>query len=235
MNQKTIRKLYYQKKKYNSSAPCRAYYVEALMQKKDSQKIGLMGGTFNPVHFAHLILAEQAREQFELDEVWFLPSGHPPHKPNQVIVSDEHRLNMLNLAIKSNRFFKIETLELVRNGVTYTADTMRELKKRCPDNEFYFIIGGDSLENLATWYQPETILTLSHVVAAVRDDMSMGELTDKLNQLNQRFKSDIRAFSIPNMSISSKSIRRNRKEGNSIRYLLPEEVCDYICRQELYQ
>ena len=198
-------------------------------------KIGLMGGTFNPVHFAHLILAEQARVQFKLNEVWFMPSGHPPHKPNQEIVSDEHRIRMLELATQSNPYFRIETMELSRSGYTYTAETLKQLKIKYPSYEFYFIIGGDSLETFLSWYCPEEILHLSHVVVAERDQMSFDHLLQTVETLNKTYHADIKILHVPIISLSSKMIREQLSFGSSVRYFLPEQVLSYIIEQNLYR
>lgn len=204
------------------------------MEHQKPNKIGLMGGTFNPVHFAHLILAEQARVQFQLDEVWFLPSGHPPHKPNSEIVSEEHRIKMLELAIQTNPYFRIETLELYQSGYNYTVETLKRLKTKYPFKEFYFIIGGDSLESFSSWRQPKEILELSHVVAAGRDEMSPDSLSETVQQLNKAYQSDIKMLQVPNISLSSKMIREQLKVGSSVRYFLPEQVLCYILEKKLY-
>ncbi len=122
-----------------------------------TSKIGIMGGTFNPIHFAHLILAESAYEELNLDKILFMPSKKPPHKLNESIESDEHRIQMIQLAIKSNPHFDLSCVELEREGITYTADTLEELNRNYPQDEFYFIIGADSLFQIEDWWHPEQI------------------------------------------------------------------------------
>ena len=121
------------------------------------KRIGIMGGTFNPIHSVHLIMAQVAYHQFHLDKVLFMPSKHPPHKDNSVIISDEHRTRMIQLAIDGNSNFEFSDLELKREVTTYTSDTLTYLTEKNPDTEYYFIIGGDSLEQLENWHKPEVI------------------------------------------------------------------------------
>lgn len=199
------------------------------------KKIGIMGGTFNPIHFAHLILAENAYEQFNLDEVVFMPSKRPAYKDLSELVSNEHRMNMIKAAIEGNDHFSISDMEYHREGNTYTADTLRELNRNNPDEEYYFIIGGDSLLELEKWYQPETVLSLSHVVASSRSDISDQEIEDKIKELNDKYHSDIELLKVPSMDISSKMIRSRLEQNQTVRYFLPEAVLQYIKCHDLYK
>ena len=192
------------------------------------KRTGIMGGTFNPVHIAHLILAEHALEQFALDEIMFLPSRRPAYKPAEEILPDAVRFQLLQLATAENPAFYVSDLELKREGNTYTADTMLQLKQLEPDTDFYFILGGDSLMKFERWYHPEIILANAHLLATTRGngtDTAKQELVyQKAEELNRRFHSDIQVFTTPLMEISSTEIRKRLQNGQSVRYLMPEPV-----------
>ncbi len=197
--------------------------------------IGIMGGTFNPVHIAHLILAEAASEKYAFDETWFMPSKHPPHKPETGIVADEHRLAMLELAISGNDKFYVSDIELIRDGLTYTADTLDELHKQFPDYRFSFIIGGDSVSQFINWYKPEQICKLCHIVAAGRGNYTKTEIIEHCNNIRNRFNANIDYLDIPSMEISSSQIRDMIKNNHSVRYYLPDSVIEYIIKHNLYK
>ncbi len=198
-------------------------------------KIGIMGGTFNPIHTAHLILAESSYEQFRLDKVLFMPSKNPPHKRNEQIVGEEHRLRMVQLAIRNNPHFELSTLEIEREGLTYTAETLRLLKRESPDNEYYFIMGADSLFYLDQWKDPDTIFRLSHIIAAGRDRIPADKIGGQIRYLTGKFHGNIHFLQVPNMDISSNLLRQYREEGKSIRYYVPDAVEEYITENRLYE
>lgn len=198
------------------------------------RRIGIMGGTFNPIHMAHLILAERAYEQLQLDEVVFMPSKKPPHKLGETIVEDSHRAHMVKLAIKDNPHFRLSTLELEREGITYTVDTLRELKKLYPDDLFFFIIGGDSLLSFEHWREPREILGLTHLVATGRDNLAKQEILDKIDYLQVTMNGSIHYLQVPNMDLSSSYIRKLRNLNMSITYYVPKEVEEYILEEKLY-
>ncbi len=197
-------------------------------------RIGIMGGTFNPVHFAHLILAESAYEELKLDKVYFMPSKKPPHKLNENIIGDEHRVQMIKLAIQNNPHFILSCLELDREGITYTADTLEELTRNYPQDEFYFIMGADSLFQIEEWFNIEQIFKLSVIVAAVRDHSTYEEITGQMKHLTDTFHARIHLLNTPNMDISSKMLRQYIKDGRSIRYYVPDPVINYISSHGLY-
>lgn len=197
-------------------------------------KIGIMGGTFNPIHFAHLILAESAYEQFSLDKILFMPSKNPPHKPHDEIVSDELRSNMIQLAIEGNPHFEFSALELDRVGTTYTYETLEELTKEYPNNEFYFILGADSLFDFEKWKNPVRILELTHIVAAGRDHFSEKKMLKQIEYLTEKYNANIHLLKTPNMDISSQMLRKKVKIGETIRYYLPDVVEEYIIKHKLY-
>ncbi len=197
-------------------------------------KIGIMGGTFNPIHFAHLILAENAYDECKLDKVLFMPSKKPPHKLHESIVKDEHRVQMIDLAIKDNPHFELSSLELEREGITYTADTLAELNIKYPMDEFYFIMGADSLFQIEDWWHPQNIFSLTNIVAAVRDHATRKELDKQVDYLANKYEAKIHLLSTPNMDISSKMLRQNIRLNKSIRYYVPDQVVRYITDHNLY-
>lgn len=198
-------------------------------------KVGIMGGTFDPIHTAHLILAESSYEQLKLDKILFMPSKNPPHKIGSSILSEKHRVRMVYLAIEGNPHFELCTLEIEREGLTYTADTLEELQREHPENEYYFIIGADSLFQIDQWKSPERIFRLSHIIAAGRDLVPDREIKERIDDLTRKFGGRIHFLHIPNMDISSNFIRQNRKEGKSVRYYVPEAVERYILENHLYE
>ena len=199
------------------------------------KKTGIMGGTFNPIHYGHLLLAENAYEQFGLDEVLFMPSNNPPHKKMTPVIDGARRAEMVRLAIEGNPHFAFSGEELTREGNTYTSDTLEILAEREPDTQFYFIIGGDSLNQFESWRRPEVILKLACVLAAERDGMSLQRTRQKIEYLNVKYHADVRLLLIPNIEISSHDIRQRAEVGHSIRYLLPESVREYILENGLYR
>jgi nicotinate-nucleotide adenylyltransferase len=197
-------------------------------------RIGIMGGTFNPIHFAHLILAESSYEELKLDKVLFMPSKKPPHKLNENIVSDSHRVRMIQLAIQDNPHFEVSCMELEREGITYTADTLRELNANYPEDEFYFIMGTDSLYQIEDWWKPKQIFNLTNIVVAVRDHTTNQKLSGQVDHLTEQFGARIHLLNTPNMDISSKMLRQCLSNCKSIRYYVPDAVEQYIRAQNLY-
>lgn len=185
-------------------------------------RIGIMGGTFNPVHIAHLVMAEQVRKQLDLDEIWFIPNNVPPHKELADHVNTTDRLNMLELATRTNPHFRVMLFEIMRGGVSYTVDTLRYLKRRAPRNQYYLIMGGDEVNNFENWKEPQTISLLATLVGVRRPNYP------------QRPKYPIIWVDMPNLDISSSRIRQNVATDQSIRYLVPEEVRIYIEQRGLY-
>lgn len=198
------------------------------------KKIGIMGGTFNPIHIAHLILAEQAYQTFHLDKVLFMPTKNPPHKQKQEIASDEHRKNMILAAIQENPKFELSTIEMDRDGITYTAETLRILHQQSSDVSYYFIIGGDSLMQIMTWNKPEEIFSMANIIAATRNGYQNEEINQQCERLRQQYHANILKLEIPSLEISSKSIRNKCKNQESIRYYVPETVFSYMKEHKLY-
>ncbi len=199
------------------------------------KKIGIMGGTFNPIHNGHLFLAENAYEQIGLKEILFMPSKNPPHKAKPDTVTDQQRVDMISLAIRENPHFSLSTVELERDGLTYTADTLTILTKDHPEVRYYFIVGADSLLMMHQWYQPQTIFNLCTVVAAARDQVDITRLKSCADELKERYHADILLTPMPLVQISSADIRSRIAQNKTIRYYLPEQVMEYIEKHQLYR
>ena len=198
------------------------------------KKTGILGGTFNPVHNAHIMMARAALEQYGLNEVWFMPSKNPPHKDKSAIVSDGHRKRMVQAAIDGIPGFRFSDMELRREGVTYTSDTMQQLREEYPDNEFYFILGGDSLRDLSQWHKPEKILKNCRILAAPRGDLSEGELEKLCRKLGKKFHGEIWPLAMNHIQISSERIRERIGAGESAYAFCPPKVVTYIRLHGLY-
>jgi len=200
-------------------------------------KIGIMGGTFNPIHNGHLSLADAALTQYHLDEIWFMPSGLPAHKANDELLSAQKRLCMVKLAIAGKEKFKASSFEIDREGFTYTADTMKALATIFPENEFYFIIGGDSLMKFHKWIKPDVISAYTTLLAAGRNGFSTEELKNQIRYLNEQFGTKIDFIEMPELVISSNAIRTfcKTKQYNIIKTMVPEAVYKYITEHELWK
>lgn len=202
------------------------------MKKK---KIGIMGGTFNPIHNGHLVLAQTAYEQFDLDQILFMPTKNPYYKKLNQSATLENRTSMVKLAIEDNPAFVFSDLELLREGNTYTVETLRILTEENPNAEYYFIMGADSLYQFETWKEPEEILSLATILVAARDDVSTHAIEGQIEYLENKYDdANIKCLFTPNLEISSNNLRKRCREGRSIRYLLPKEVEAYILEQGLY-
>ncbi len=197
-------------------------------------KIGIMGGTFDPIHNAHLALAEAAYEQLELDYVLFIPACQPPHKNKSGVSSASIRTDMVKLAIESNPHFVFSDIELMRTGKSYTVDTLNELHQMNDNAEYYFIMGADSLFAISSWYKPEEIMQKAIIAAGIRDGKTIDEMNNCIDELKEKYNADIRFLKFPDLDISSTDLRNIRAEGRSIRYLVPEKVNDYLVSKGLY-
>lgn len=199
------------------------------------KRTGIMGGTFNPVHLAHLILAEQAYETFLLDEIVFLPSRRPAYKAEEQLLPDAQRYRLLMLAIEGNSHFRLSDMELRREGNTYTSDTIREWKRLEPDTSLFFIIGGDSLLTLEQWHEFEYVLANLTILATGRGSEKQDIFYAKASELNKKYHADIRMFETPAIELSSTEIRRRLSDGKSIRYLVPQEAEQYLLKHQCYR
>lgn len=200
----------------------------------EKRKIGILGGTFDPIHYAHLTLGENAYRQFGLDEVLFMPAKQPPHKTGKEISPVEARIAMVRLAIADRPYFSCSEFELGLPGKSYTAQTLTALHEIHPDAQYYFILGGDSLFTLDEWYEPEVILQHATLLAAVREDHDLADLKERIEYLTGRFGGSIELLYTPLMEISSSEIRENVRNGQPISGMVPESVEEYIRKNALY-
>lgn len=200
-------------------------------------RIGVFGGTFDPVHLGHLVVADRAREQAALDQVWFIPAARPPHKQERVITPFAHRTEMLRLALAGNPVFQVDELERDRPGPSFTVETLQELRDRNNQDEFELILGGDCLPDLPGWREPARILELAGLLVIDRPgSASMGpETLLKSLGLGPATPIRFRRISAPLLDISSTDLRQRVARGESIRYLVPRAVECYIDTHGLYR
>ena len=191
------------------------------------KKIGIWGGTFDPPHIAHLIIAQEALEKLKLDQVWFIPSRIPPHKRNKPVTNARQRWQMLKLALSGNRKFAASDIELRRKGISYTVDTLRRLSLQKPKRKLYLILGADNLKFLPGWKEPEEIFRLAQVVLVRRPGL-------KISRANSWVKKGLLLVAHL-LEISSSQIRERAKKGESVAYWVPEKVRKYIEKYKLYR
>ncbi len=199
------------------------------------QRLGIMGGTFDPIHYGHLVTAEEVRDRFQLDKVLFVPSGHPPHKPVDVVSSAKHRYLMTVLATLTNPAFEVSRVDIDRDGVTYTVDTLRDLRRVYPNDQFFFITGADAILEIITWKDAHELMRLCEFIAATRPGYHMETLEEKLGDLYLDCHDRFHSVEVPALAISSTDIRKRVRENRPIRYLLPETVDHYIAKNRLYK
>jgi nicotinate-nucleotide adenylyltransferase len=204
-------------------------------------KIGFFGGSFDPIHNAHLILAECAREQLGLDQVRFVPAKISPLKQDRLPIEDKHRAEMVRLAINGNSNFSIDTRELDRGGISYTIDTLTEMKSELPEAEFWLLMGADSLADFKKWKSPTQLLELCRLGVMVRPDNNGAIKELDWSETNAMLPAALksrgvgRAIPAPNLQISSTDLRLRCREARSIRYQVPAAVEAYIQQNGLYQ
>lgn len=199
-------------------------------------KIGIMGGTFDPIHNGHIMLGEYAYYQFQLDEVWFMPNGNPPHKQDNLNRTDaKMRGEMVALAIKDYPQFKLQEYEINRKEISYSYRTMEYFHEKYPEHEFYFIIGADSLFSIESWVKPERLLKTCTMLAAFRDEMNCQSVMKKqIEELNQKYNADIRLLNTPLVDASSSQLREDLKNDRPVEGKIHENVIDYIKKHQLY-
>lgn len=199
------------------------------------KKAGILGGTFDPVHCGHLIIAQEALEKFNLDKVIFIPSGMPPHKNISEVTAPEHRLNMVRLATEGNPYFEVSCIELDRKGYTYTVDTLISLMNIYGGSvELYFIIGADVLQDLLTWRDPDRVFGMCQFIAIPRPGCLNSTFAEETEYLVKTHKAVIHSIETPPIEISSTCIRQRVRMGKSIKNLVPEAVLGYIIENRLY-
>ena len=198
-------------------------------------KVGIMGGTFNPIHLAHTEMAKVCLRQQDLDKILFMPSKNPPHKKDKSILPENERAVMVKLAVSEYDKFVFSDFELQRKGTTYTADTLRLLQEENPDDNYYFIMGADSLLYLDKWYRPQEILKRAVILAIGRDGSTPDELKEKRKEIIKQYdKADIRFVHMRQMDISSSMIREGIAHGENMEKYLDKEVWNYINENGLY-
>jgi len=191
-------------------------------------KKGIMGGTFDPIHLGHLVTAEEVRDYFQLEEVVFVPSARPPHKIGQEITNPEHRYLMVVLATITNPFFRVSRVELERVGPSYAVDTLHFFREMWGnETEIYFITGADAFAQISSWNNPDELFRLCTFVAASRPGYKMVGMKEKYRQR-------VKMIEVSALAISSSEIRRRVKRGESIKYLVPEAVENYIKKNGIY-
>lgn len=203
------------------------------MKEQKTGRIGIMGGTFDPIHYGHLLIAQSAAEEFDLDGVMFLPTGKSPHKPKAGVTDPKIRCDMVRIAIEKNPGFCLSLLEAENEEVNYTCLTLQKLRRMHPNVDFYFIMGEDSLDDFSNWKSPEEICRLSSILVAVRNAKGT-EINAKVDTFARTYSADVHMLHSPNFSISSREIRERMRNGKSVRYMLPEEVEAFIRKNFLY-
>lgn len=196
-------------------------------------RLGIMGGTFNPIHLGHLMIAEEARQTFHLDKILFIPSYMTPNKQMDGATA-EQRMDMVRLAVSDNPHFAVSDLEIRRKGRSYTVETLRYLKEKYgPSYILYFISGTDTIRDLPQWYKPEEILSLCQFVGATRPDgtQSIDDVIASFGDLGKH----ILKLPVPTMQISSTELRHRIRRGLSVRYMMPKSVVEYIEIHGVYQ
>jgi nicotinate-nucleotide adenylyltransferase len=198
-------------------------------------RLGLFGGTFDPVHLGHLLLAERCREECRLDHVWFLPAGNPPHKASESISPGNQRAEMLEFAIAGHPQFSVNRMELAREGRSFTVDTLRELNTEDSTRELFFLIGADSLADLPLWRDPAGIAKLATIVAVNRGDRPLPDLGALRGKLGDAVLSRIQIVTMPGIDLSATDIRRRVREEKSIRFMTPRACEVYIEQHGIYR
>ncbi|MBS3994740.1 MAG: nicotinate-nucleotide adenylyltransferase [Alkaliphilus sp.] len=202
---------------------------------KELKKVGIMGGTFDPIHFGHLVIAEQIRCEYNLEKVLFVPAGIPPHKTEVKISESKHRYFMTLLATITNPYFEVSKIELDNDEVSYTINTIKKIKEIYQkDTELFFITGADAVCELDTWKNVKELLHSVNFIAATRPGLDSSVVDEKIHELEIKNNAYIRKINVPALAISSTDIREKIKKQQSIKYLLPESVEYYIYKHGLY-
>ena len=196
-------------------------------------RVGILGGAFNPPHIGHLVCAQEALFQLQLEKVVFMPFGQPPHRELEADPGAETRLALVELAVEGDARFEVSRLEIDRSGPSYTSDTLRELKEKDPDDELFLILGGDQAAALARWHEPEAVLSQATVAVVERSNWSRNAIGITLARLPGADR--IRYLDMPIVQVSSSAIRRRVRAGLPIRYLVPDEVAGHIESNALYR
>lgn len=208
---------------------------DTILNLQNAKRIAIMGGTFDPIHYGHLVTAEAVRHEYNIECVIFIPTGKAPHKSEYNVAHPEHRYLMSVLATYNNPFFEVSRMEIDREGMTYTIDTIRELRKMCKeDAKIYFITGADAVHQILTWKDSETLLGLCSFIAVTRPGYNSDKLYEQVVKIKNQNKSKIHFLEVPALAISSSDIRNRVLVEKPIKYLLPDEVEKYIVKFNLY-
>lgn len=199
------------------------------------KKTGIMGGSFNPIHFGHLEIAECALKEYELDEVLFMPNYCPPHKNSEEMADAKKRLEMVKIAIEAYPKFTYSDREIKKGGLSFTYQTMTELTEEEPETEFYFLMGADSLKDFRKWRHSEIIVQKCKILAAMRDDMGNEDVNYLAQKLSREYHAEFFLLKIPQTNISSTQIRAHIRQGKSIKESVPKKVEQYIRKNQLYK
>lgn len=202
---------------------------------ENKKRVGIMGGTFNPIHIGHLIIAEAAYEAYNLDEVLFVPSGVSYMKDQSEILDAKKRVHMTGLAIEDNPHFALSTIEIDRDGNSYSYETLETLRKQNPDTEYFFLVGSDTLFALETWKHPEILLPSCTILVAVRNGVPMEKMQEHAKYLEEKFGGSIKLLTTPNIEISATDIRKRLADGRNVKYFVPDSVLEFIHKYDLYK
>lgn len=197
-------------------------------------RTGIMGGTFNPVHIAHISMAEAAYRQAKLDKVLFMPSKNPPHKQDINIICEKHREAMVKLAIRGIPYFEYSDFEFKREGTTYSAQTLELLCRQNPDDRYFFIMGGDSFFQVESWYMPWKIMDNAVILAVSRNNSGKRDMEIYARKLKDKYNAEIMFIEMPHMDISSSNIRKIISSGGNASMYLPDKVWEYIKSNRCY-
>lgn len=208
--------------------------AEKLFDDAKYHKLGILGGTFNPIHIGHLLLAEAAFDEAGLDGIMFLPSGQSYMKDKDEILDAAERLKITELAVKDNPSFFVSDMEIKREGNTYTYETLTTIKTVHPATELYFIMGADCLFSIEKWRHPEKIFDSCTLIAAVRDDVNSEELQEQAGCLQEKYGAKIMLLPFLKTEISSTAIRERIRSNKSVRYMVPDAVKDYLAEKKFY-
>ncbi len=201
----------------------------------NKKRIGISGGTFDPIHNGHLIISEEIRETHNLDKIIFVPTGKPPHKPGHMVTMPEHRFNMVKMAVSTNYCFDVSRIELDREGYIYTIDTMNFLKQQYEkETDFFFIAGSDVVWDLPKWKDPKGLFEICDFIVATRPGFDTVQLVKEADRLKREYNARITITKTPLIDISSSDIRERVQERRTIKYLVPECIEEYIKNNGLY-
>ncbi|MBQ7358715.1 MAG: nicotinate-nucleotide adenylyltransferase [Lachnospiraceae bacterium] len=199
------------------------------------RRIGILGGTFNPIHNGHISLAQTALKELDLDTIWFMPSGQTNLKKEMFILPAKARSTLIELAIEKFDSFKLSTIEIERSGITYTFETLLQLEEMFPEDSFFFILGADCLFSIEKWKEPTIIMDKTTLVSAVRGEDDISSLKRQADYLRQKYNAQIHLLNFPAITVSSTEIRSKIANNESVKGLIPIEVEEYIKEHFLYK